>query len=70
MDPPQGSAAHEAALDALIDDFTQDIENLLGTVRFAAQVETRPTGYYANIWDDFVLISHSRIARLSVTVTD
>ncbi|MEV6101482.1 hypothetical protein [Nocardia sp. NPDC051981] len=70
MDPPRGPKAHTAALDALIDDFTRDIENLLGTVGFAAQVETRPEGYYANIWDDFVLISHTHLARLSLTVTD
>ncbi|WP_067978514.1 hypothetical protein [Nocardia caishijiensis] len=65
-DPPQ---VHNAALDALIEDFARDIENLLGTIRFAAQVETRPHDQ-ANIWADFVLTSRTHLARLALTVDD
>lgn len=70
MDPPGGPLRHDAALDAEICTVADAIENLLGTVHFAAQVGTRPEDYYANIWDDFALISYTYAARLSLTVSD
>jgi hypothetical protein len=70
MHPPQGLCAHEGALDALVDDYARDVEKLLGTIRFAAQVKIQPEGYYANIWDDFVLVSRTHVARLSLSAAD
>ncbi|MFD6223497.1 hypothetical protein [Nocardia asteroides] len=70
MHPPPGLCVHEGALDALVDDYARDVENLLGTIRFAAQVKIQPEGYYANIWDDFVLISRTHVARLSLSAAD
>ena len=70
MYPPQALCTHEGALDALVDDYARDVENLLGTIRFAAQVKIRPEGYYANIWDDFVLVSRTHVARLSLSAAD
>ncbi|MFC6012773.1 hypothetical protein [Nocardia lasii] len=70
MRPPLGPSVDDAALDALIDEFARDIECTLGIIRFAAQVEVRPDGYYANIWNDFVLVSRTHIARLSLSASD
>ncbi|MFE1591079.1 hypothetical protein [Nocardia sp. NPDC058705] len=70
MHPPQGPPACDGVLDALVDDYARNIESLLGTIRFAAQVEIRPEGYYANIWDDFVLVSRTHAARLSLNAAD
>ncbi|MFF2082764.1 hypothetical protein ACFVVM_03275 [Nocardia sp. NPDC058176] len=70
MSPPLGPSAHDGVLDALIDDYARDVESLLGTIRFAAKVEIQPDGYYANIWDDFVLVSRTHAARLSLSATD
>ncbi len=70
MSPPQGPSAQDGVLDALIDDYARAVESLLGTIRFAAQVEIRPDGYYANIWDDFVLVSRTHVARLSLSAAD
>ncbi|MFC9994891.1 hypothetical protein [Nocardia sp. NPDC127526] len=70
MDPPGGPTPSAAALDVHIYTFADNIEKLLGTPQFAAQVDTQPEGYYANIWDDFVLISYTHATRLSLTVTD
>ncbi|MFC4375820.1 hypothetical protein ACFO5K_17110 [Nocardia halotolerans] len=69
MRPPWGPCVHDAVLDALIDDFVRDVENLLGTIRFAARVDTQPEDC-ANIRDDFVLISRTHAARLSLSVND
>lgn len=69
MNPPQRTDADDIALNALIDEFARDIERTC-SIRFAAQVQIRPEGYYASIWDDFVLISQTHVARLSLSVTD
>ncbi|WP_306355648.1 MULTISPECIES: hypothetical protein [unclassified Nocardia] len=70
MAPPSGLRRHDAAVDAVIFDCADAIETLLGTVHFAARVRIQPEGYYACVWDDFVLISYDYAARLSLTVTD
>ncbi|MFE9786355.1 hypothetical protein ACFYO7_13340 [Nocardia salmonicida] len=43
---------------------------MLGDIRFAAQVETWPEGYSANLWDEFVLVSRTHVARLCSSVID
>ncbi|MBF6241790.1 hypothetical protein IU474_32605 [Nocardia otitidiscaviarum] len=70
MDPPGGLRRQDAAVDAVIFTFTDAIETLLGTIRFAARVHTRPEGYHACMWDDFVLIPYRYAAHLSLTVDD
>ncbi|WP_405484938.1 hypothetical protein [Nocardia sp. NBC_00511] len=70
MDPPGGPPAHDAALEAHVGTFVDDIERLVGTTRLVARVWTQPEGYYANVWDDFVLISNTHLARLALTVDD
>ncbi|MBF6182074.1 hypothetical protein [Nocardia otitidiscaviarum] len=70
MDPQGGLRRQDVAMDAVIFTFTDAIETMLGTIRFAARVHTRPEGYYACMRDDFVLISYRYAARLSLTVDD
>ncbi|MFE3799464.1 hypothetical protein [Nocardia tengchongensis] len=70
MAPWDGSNAHPTELDAHIGSFTDKVETLLGRVQFAAEFKIRPEGCYACLWTDFVLISGSYIARLSLSVTD
>ncbi|MFE2960274.1 hypothetical protein [Nocardia tengchongensis] len=70
MAPWDGSNAHLTEPDAHIGSFTDQVEKLLGRVQFAAEFKIRPEGCYTCLWTDFVLISGSYIARLSLSVTD
>ncbi|MFE6857618.1 hypothetical protein [Nocardia sp. NPDC057668] len=68
--PPGGLIEDEGAVDSHVQALANAIETFIGAVRVAAQVDTRPEGYYANKWTEIVLVSSTHIARLALTATD
>ncbi|WP_280381124.1 hypothetical protein [Nocardia wallacei] len=70
---PMGSrhpGVDDAELDVLIHGLIEAISLHLGEIRIAVEVEIVPRDYYANLFADFVLISQSHAAVLSLAVTD
>ncbi|WP_280442699.1 hypothetical protein [Nocardia brasiliensis] len=48
----------------------ETLESHLGSAQVAARVELMPAGYYANIFEHFVVITRSHAALLALMVTD
>ncbi|MFE9575147.1 hypothetical protein ACFYO1_02075 [Nocardia sp. NPDC006044] len=73
MKPPSGRSGGETAPELEIPALVNTIEALLGTIRIAAQVQTatdRKEPGCPNLWADYLLVSQSYAAHLSLAVDD